>query len=88
MESGLLIDVAGWVGAAFLLLAYVLVSTKRTEGDSIIYQLLNMVGGALLIINSLYYGAYPSVGVNVLWIGIAVYALGKRRAKPQTNNQY
>ena len=83
MESIFLIDVAGWVGAVSLLLAYVLVSTKRTEGDSIGYQLLNMAGGALLIINSLYYGAYPSVGVNALWIGIAIYVLGKRRAKSQ-----
>lgn len=88
MDSSFLIDVAGWAGAVSLLLAYVLVSTKRTEGDSIGYQLLNMAGGALLIINSFYYGAYPSVGVNVLWIGIAIYALGRRRARSQTNNQY
>ena len=77
MGSSLLIDVVGWIGVAALLLAYVLVSTKRIEGDSVPYQALNLLGAALLIVNSFYYGAYPSVGVNVVWIGIAIYALGR-----------
>lgn len=71
----LLVDVVGWTGAAALLLAYVLVSTKRIEGDSVAYQFLNLGGAVLLIVNSFYYGAYPSVVVNVVWIGIAVLAL-------------
>jgi hypothetical protein len=75
MAPNFLIDVVGWVGVAGLLLAYVLVSTKRIEGDSVPYQALNLLGAALLIVNSFYYGAYPSVGVNVVWIGIAIYAL-------------
>jgi hypothetical protein len=74
-----LIDVAGWIGVVALLVAYGLVSTKRIEGDSVVYQMLNLVGAGLLIVNSFYYGAYPSVGINVIWIGIAVYALGRRR---------
>ncbi len=79
MASNLLIDVMGWVGVAGLLLAYVLVSTKRIEGDSAPYQVLNLLGAAFLIVNSFYYGAYPSVGVNVVWIGIAIYALVRVR---------
>jgi len=77
MDSNLLVDVIGWAGAAELLLAYVLVSARKTEGDSTIYQLLNLTGAAALIVNSFYYGAYPSVGVNILWIGIAVYTLAR-----------
>ncbi|MGD2166100.1 MAG: hypothetical protein PVH50_11305 [Anaerolineae bacterium] len=68
-------DILGWVGAALLLGAYALVSTGELEGDSIAYQLLNLLGSALLIANSAYYGAYPSVGVNVLWIGIAAVSI-------------
>jgi hypothetical protein len=26
-------------------------------------------------VNSFFYGAYPSVGINVVWIGIGAYAL-------------
>ena len=70
-----MIDVAGWIGGTLLLIAYALVSTRRLAGDSTIYQLLNVVGSVLLIINSFFYGAYPSVGINIAWIAIALSAL-------------
>ena len=79
MDNNVLIDIAGWVGVAALLVAYALVSTKRLAGDSAAYQLLNVFGSAVLIVNSYHYGAYPSVGVNVAWIGIGIYALTRKR---------
>jgi quinol-cytochrome oxidoreductase complex cytochrome b subunit len=79
MKHNILIDVAGWVGAVVLLLAYGLVSTRKTEGDSALYQLLNLAGSALLMMNSFYYGAYPSSGVNIVWIGIAIFALTRKK---------
>lgn len=81
MNNSLLIDILGWTGVASLLIAYGLVSYKKLEGDSIAYQLLNLVGSALLILNSLFYGAYPSVGVNIAWIGIAIITLLQIRRK-------
>jgi hypothetical protein len=74
----LLIDVAGWLGVVMVLAAYGLVSARRLEGDAVLYQALNIGGAALLIANSFYYGAMPSVAVNVIWIGIGVYALARR----------
>ena len=76
-----LIDVGGWFGAALLLLAYFLVSTGRVRGSSFRYQALNIVGSVLLGINAFYYGALPSVGIDVAWVGIGVLALvhGRRR---------
>lgn len=79
MNFQLLIDILGWIGAVCLLLAYFLVSRKRLAGDSLNYQLLNLAGGGLLTVNSLYYGAFPSVAVNVVWIGIALFTLSKRK---------
>jgi len=81
------INILGWTGVALLLLAYALVSSKRCEGDSALYQSLNIIGALLLIINSFYFGAYPSVGVNVAWIGIAVFTLVKTARKPNTPSQ-
>jgi hypothetical protein len=78
MESNLAIDLIGWLGVAGLLVGYGLVSAKRLAGDSPVYQLLNLVGAGLLIVNSFYYGAFPSVGINVVWITIAAYTLGSR----------
>lgn len=64
------IDVLGWIGAAALLCAYWLVSTERTTGNSRRYQGMNLLGAMLVLANSLYYGALPSVGVNAVWIVI------------------
>ena len=81
MPPDLWIDLAGWVGVAALLAAYALVSTRRLEGDSPLYQALNALGSLLLIVNSGYYRALPSVGINVAWIGIALYALARYRRR-------
>ena len=75
MSKIVLINVFGWSGVVALLAAYILVSTRKLEGDSIPYQALNLGGSALLIVNSFYFGALPSVGVNAVWICIAVFAL-------------
>lgn len=78
MTAGqLLIEIGGWVGTAALLLAYGMVSTRRLAGDSVPYQALNLVGGALVLINSLYHGAMPSVAVNAFWIAIGIFALSR-----------
>jgi hypothetical protein len=81
MGMPLPIDYVGWLGAVALVAAYWLVSTRRVIGDSGKYQLLNLIGSTLVLINSLAYGAYPSVAVNGLWIAIGVYALAGRSAR-------
>ncbi len=73
--STLLVDLLGWLGAALILAAYGLVSARRLEGDAIAYQLPNLGGGLLLVINTVYYGAYPSTAVNAVWIGVAGWSL-------------
>ncbi len=77
MNFNLLIELSGWLGTAALLLAYGLVSTRRLRGDSAAYQSLNLVGGGLVLVNSFYHGAMPSVAVNVFWIAIALFALSR-----------
>jgi hypothetical protein len=57
----------------------VLVSTNRLRGDSVAYQLLNLAGGVFLVINTIYWGAYPSTFVNLVWIGIAIFALARAK---------
>ena len=82
MHANAVIDAIGWIGALLILVAYAAVSTKRLEGHSTAYQLLNLAGALLLIVNTVYYGAYPSSVVNLAWVGIAVYTLARHRAKP------
>ena len=74
-----LIDIMGWMGTILYLVAYALVSLKRVEGDSNLFQGINILAGVLLITNSFYWRAYPSAALNVAWIGIAVFTLGRKR---------
>ncbi len=69
MNKEALVDIVGWIGAIALLVAYALVSARRVKGDSTSYQSLNLVGSVLLIVNTVYYRAYPSAfltGISVL----------------------
>lgn len=77
MNQELIIDILGWIGVAALLLAYGLLSLGKLAGHGAIYQALNVVGSGLLIINSYYYRAMPSVAVNVFWILIGLVSLGR-----------
>lgn len=70
-----LIDAIGWIGAALVLLAYALLSIRWMSGNSFSYQALNVTGAIMLVINSYYLRAYPSVGVNAAWVGIAALTL-------------
>ena len=70
----LLIDLLGWSGALLLLGAYACVSFKRLRADSIAYQIVNGLGSLFLIVNTVYYHAFPSAFVNLVWICIAIVA--------------
>jgi hypothetical protein len=79
MNNHIWFDALGWIGAAALLVAYAMVSHKKLEGDSIVYQALNIIGSLLLAVNTVFYRAYPSSFVNMIWIGIAVFSIATRR---------
>ncbi len=69
------IDVLGWIGAILILLAYALISSKKVEGSSLSYQMLNIFASIFLTINTFYYGAIPSTLVNIIWAIIAAFAI-------------
>ena len=70
----LLVDAFGWAGALIVLAVYGGVSFRKIRPDSALYQVSNAIGGILLVINTVYYHAYPSAFVNVVWIAIALAA--------------
>lgn len=73
------IEVIGWIGAALILSAYALLSSGRLRAQSLTYHLMNMLGAAGFVVNSGWNGALPSAALNVIWIGIGVYALRHQR---------
>ena len=75
MSQQLIVDILGWIGSVEVILAYGLISAKRVDASSQFYQWLNLTGAILLIINTVYYGAYPSTFINLVWVFIALAAL-------------
>ena len=72
-------DILGWIGSFEVIIAYGLISYNRVDGGSTFYQVLNLTGAILLIINTVYLEAYPSAFINMVWVGIAIAALLKAR---------
>jgi hypothetical protein len=79
MNNHFWFDAIGWVGAAALLVAYAMVSSRKWEGHSFAFQFLNVGGSVLLAANTLFYGAYPSTFVNVIWTAIAIFTIATRK---------
>jgi riboflavin transporter FmnP len=67
----ILIDFMGWAGSIVLVVAYLLNSIGKLDSQSFAYQFMNFLGGGFLIINTLFYGAYPSSFLNTIWAIIA-----------------
>ena len=71
----MIIEIIGWAAAVLILASYVLLSLGRIEAQSTAYQGMNIVGAAGFIINSGYNGAIPSAVLNIVWMGIGLFAL-------------
>lgn len=78
MSMSLFVNALGWIGSVLYLLAYALVSAKKTEGDSVLYQGLNIVAGVMVVVYTLSLGAYATTGLNAIWAIIGVVTLGRK----------
>ena len=70
----LAVEIVGWTGAALILLAYLLLSAGKLTGRSLAYQLMNVLGAAGFVVNGWWHRALPSAVLNILWLGIGVFA--------------
>jgi len=80
----LAVEAVGWIGAALILLGYLMVTTGRLTGQSAAFQWMNVAGAAGFIVNGWWHGALPSTALNVIWMGIGIVALwriSKRRTR-------
>jgi hypothetical protein len=71
----LAVEAAGWIGAALILLGYIMVTTGKLTGQSAAFQWMNVAGAAGFIVNGWWHGALPSTALNVIWMGIGIVAL-------------
>jgi hypothetical protein len=84
MQFKTFVELVGWGGAALILGAYALISSGKVQARSALYQWMNIVGAAGFIINSGWNGAFPSMGLNVVWLFIGLYGLARGRKPAAT----
>ena len=78
----LAVEVAGWIGAALILLAYLLVTLGRLTGQSLAFQWMNLFGALGFVINGWWHRAMPSASLNVIWMliaGVALWRLWRKK---------
>ncbi len=78
MTTNTFIQILGWTGSVLYLLAYALVSLKKTEGDSLLYQGINIVAGTFLVIYTFTLEAFATTGLNAVWVAIGLFTLGRK----------
>ena len=65
----------GYTGLLFILTAFVLNIFKKTNTDSKLYNLLNLIGGTLLAYYSLTLKNIPFIILQAIWAIFALYNL-------------
>ena len=55
--------------------AYILVTLGRLTGRSSLFQWLNLIGAAGILLNGWWHGALPSATLNLIWMLFAAGAL-------------
>jgi hypothetical protein len=73
----MLMEIVGWLGSLLIIIVYALNSYQKIASDSILFYLINIAGGALLIVYSYHKDAPPNIFINTIWVLIALPALFK-----------
>ena len=74
-----LIQIIGWVGTFLIVFAYFLVSYKKVDGSSKVYQAMNLLGAIGVGINVFHQQAWPAVALQIVWGIIAIFSLAKKQ---------
>lgn len=78
MPTITLIDFLGWAGVAFYVAGYLLLTLGWLKSHQYSFHLLNILGAIGLIISSSYHHDVPNLAVNVVWLAIGLFAIGRQ----------
>lgn len=72
----LLADIVGLIGSALMVIAYAYSNIARVM-NFVLFNLLNLVGAALLIASLTVHFNLASMALEIVWAGIALLGLAK-----------
>ncbi|HLX70103.1 MAG TPA: hypothetical protein VKV04_10805 [Verrucomicrobiae bacterium] len=70
-----LIQILGWCGFALILSGYIAVSARLVDGSSIVYQLINAGGAALIAVEAKSKKDNQPFWLNLFWFAVAAVTL-------------
>ena len=63
----------GWIGGALYLFAYLSLVKGWVQGIAYRFHLANIASGSCLAISCAYFGAIPSMAINIVFVAIGLY---------------
>jgi hypothetical protein len=69
------LEIIGFVGAGLILLGFYRVHIGAWGNTSLLYELDNLAGAAMLAYYSFQRGSYPALVLNVIWVIVALRGL-------------
>jgi len=73
----------GWLGAALILIAYILLQAGKLLPSDRSYDLMNLFGGLAIAVNTFHTETYGPMVLNIIWAmvaGIGLFSLKHSRA--------
>ncbi len=77
LNTHLLVSICGYLGGLLLLAGFAATSSGRISAGSGRYHLANLLGGTALLVSCAAQAAWPSVGVNVVWMAVSLLTLAQ-----------
>lgn len=74
-------DVAGLIGVAVMLWAFFLLQAGKLRGDAFMYQLMNAVGAAAVLLSLVNDFNLSAFVIETCWVVISVYGMIRSRGK-------
>lgn len=79
------VNIIGWIGTSMIVSAYFLLTTNKLKSTHLRYEMLNFFGAIGVLIDSLYSEAYPSVGLQLVWITVTIIGVRKILTKKHSH---
>ena len=62
----------GTLGASMILLAFIMNQLHKWKDDYLVYDLVNMLGGAVMVIYAMMLQSWPFAILNIVWMGLSL----------------
>ena len=80
----MIVEIIGWAGTFLVVLAYLLVNSERLKPKDSSYIFMNLFGAIFIGVNVFVNQAWPALGLQIVWGGVAIISLLKN-FRPSAN---